>query len=65
MQVVHIGSAYLHYNNNLKFCFTYFDVAIEGYTQHSLAWWLDVLFIGMITSGYIIYGYSDEILGVM
>ena len=65
MQVVHLGSECPHYNINLKFCFTYFGVVTRGYTQHSLAWWLEVLFIGMITSGYIIYGHSDEILGVM
>ena len=65
MQVVHLVSVCPYYNNNLKFYLTYFGMITRGYTQHSLAWWLEVIFIGMITRVYIIYGYSDEILGVM
>ena len=37
----------------------------RGNTQHTLGWWLEDIFIGMITRGYIIYRHSDEILDLM
>ena len=64
MQVVHVVTEYLH-NNNFIFCLTNFGMITRGYIQHSEEWWLDVIFIGMLTRRYIIYGHSDEILGVM
>ena len=65
MQVIHLISECPYYNNNLKFCLTYFGMMTRGHTEHSLAWWLEVIFIAKITIGYIIYGHSDERLGAM
>ena len=65
MQVIYLVSESPHYNINLKFCLTYFDMMTKGYTQHSMSWWLEIICIDMIIRGYIINGHSDEILGVM
>ena len=65
MQVLHPVSECPYYNNNLKFYLTNFSMMTRGYTQPSLAWWLEVILISMIARGYIIYGHSDEILHVM
>ena len=65
MQVIHPVSECPNYNNNIKLCLTSFGMVTRGYTQHTLGWWLEDIFIGMITRGYVIYGHSDEILDVM
>ena len=37
----------------------------RGYIPYSVAWGLEVILKGMITRGCVIYGHSDETVGIM